>query len=94
MRKLHAVFLAEFLDATGGVHDFLLAGVERVAFGTHFDVQVFAARGAGFKLVAATACYGDGAVVRMNVGFHSVVLKLGAVARKSAIIREIGLFFK
>jgi hypothetical protein len=36
---LLAVFLAEALDATGGVDDFLLAGVEGVARGADFDVQ-------------------------------------------------------
>jgi hypothetical protein len=29
--KLHAVFLAEFLNATSSIDDLLFAGVERVA---------------------------------------------------------------
>jgi hypothetical protein len=40
---LLAVFLAEALDAAGGVDDLLLAGVEGVAGGADFDVQRLAA---------------------------------------------------
>ncbi len=69
--KLHAVLLAEFFHATGGVHDLLLAGVERVALRANFDVQGLAVGGAGLERIAATAGYGNFVVIRMNVGFHS-----------------------
>jgi hypothetical protein len=79
-QQLHAVFLAEFLNAASGIHDLLLAGIERVALRTYFDVQVLTVGGAGLELIAATAGNGNFVVIRMNVGFHSDVLKLGAVA--------------
>jgi hypothetical protein len=51
-----SVLVIEFLDTAGGIHDLLCAGVERVALGTHFDVQCrFAQCGAGAELVAAAA---------------------------------------
>src|SRR5258708_16111501 len=34
------VLLAELVDAAAGIHNFLLAGVERMAGRTHFDLQV------------------------------------------------------
>ena len=33
------VFLAELVDATGGVDDLLLAGIERMAVRAHFDLR-------------------------------------------------------
>jgi hypothetical protein len=65
-----AVFLAEFLNAAGGVHDLLGAGVERVALGADFNVQRLAHGGAGCELVAAATVYGDFLVFRMDIGFH------------------------
>jgi hypothetical protein len=73
--SLHAVLLAELFHPTGGVDDLLLAGIERVALRTYFNVQCLATGGSGLKLVAAAAGYGDLVVIRMNVGFHSDVLK-------------------
>ena len=69
-----AVFLTEAFDTAGGVNDLLLAGVERVAFGTDFDVQRFRARGAGLEVVAAAAGDADFDVVRMHGVFHDGVL--------------------
>src|SRR6266542_6079576 len=54
-RFLARVALAEFLDATGGVDDFLLARIERVARRAHFDVQGLVDRRARHERVAATA---------------------------------------
>ena len=69
------VLAAEFLDAARGVHDLLCAGVERVALGADFNVQIrFAHGGACFKLVAAAACHCDLFVFRVNGGFHFVFL--------------------
>jgi hypothetical protein len=70
-----AVFVAEFLDTTSGVHDLLGAGVERVALGTDFNVQSRLAHGgAGCKRIAAAACHCDFFVFRVNGGFHFVFL--------------------
>jgi hypothetical protein len=69
------VLAAELLDAARGVHDLLCAGVERVTFGTDFDVQFrFAHGGAGLEFVAAAACHCDLFVFRVNGGFHFVFL--------------------
>jgi hypothetical protein len=66
-----AVFIAEFLDATCGVHDLLCTGVERVALGADFNVQIRFAHGrAGLELVAAAACHCDLFVFRVYGGFH------------------------
>src|SRR5688500_14310376 len=64
------VFLAELLDAAGGVHALLLAGVERVALRAHRDLQVAAHGRARVPLVAAAAGDGNGAVLGMDLRFH------------------------
>jgi hypothetical protein len=71
---VHAVFLAEFLNAASGVHDLLLTRVERMALGANLDVQVFARGGASLELVAAAAGNVDFSVVWVNVRFHAVIL--------------------
>ena len=63
------VFLAELIDATACVHGLLLAGIERMAVGTHFKLQISASR-ARSKRVATAASHGDFFVFRMNAGFH------------------------
>jgi len=49
----YRVFLAELVDAAAGVHNFLLAGIERVATGAHFDLQILADGRARLEFVAA-----------------------------------------
>ena len=71
---VHAVFLAEFLNAASGVHDLLLTRIERVALGANLDMQVFAVGGASLERVAAAACNVDFCVVWVNVRFHAVIL--------------------
>jgi hypothetical protein len=69
------VLAAELLDTASGVHDLLCAGVERVALGADFDVQIrFAHGGAGLELVAAAARHCDLFVFRVYGGFHFVFL--------------------
>jgi hypothetical protein len=66
-----AVFLTEAFNATGGINDLLLAGIEGVAGGTHFNVQTGPADGrAGDEAVATRAGDGDFFVLGMDVGFH------------------------
>jgi len=52
-----AVFLIEFLDATGRVEDLLLAGIERVAGRAHLDMEVFGHGRARLPFVSAAASY-------------------------------------
>jgi len=70
VRLLDAVFLAEFLDTTSGVDDLLLAGVERMAFRAHFNVQRLAHGRTRDEFVAATAVDGNLIVFRVYVCFH------------------------
>ena len=44
------IFLAEFIDAAAGIHNFLLAGIERVAIGAHLDLQILADGRASLEL--------------------------------------------
>ena len=69
------VALAEFVDPSGGIHDFLLAGKERVAGGTDFHVQLLTQGGTGREFVAATADHFDFGVFRMNIRFHDRLCK-------------------
>src|SRR5690349_11862756 len=86
---LPRVLLAELLDAAGGVHELLLAGVERVALRAHFNLELVASkRGAGVPLVAAAAGDGDGAVFGVNLRFHVASVPMGS-DRKARIIRNL-----
>jgi hypothetical protein len=70
--ELHSVFFAEFIDATCGIQDLLLAGVERVTGRTHIKMQLFRKSRLGRKFVAAAADYFYVVVLRMNLRFHNV----------------------
>src|ERR1039457_718419 len=70
--QLHAEFLTELFDAPSGVHDLLLAGVERVALRADFHALILLAHGrARYELVATAACDVDFSVIRVNIGFHA-----------------------
>src|SRR5208282_2653033 len=64
------IFAAEALDATGGVHELLLAGEEGMAGGTDFHGNIALMGRAGYKCVAAGAMHEDFSVVGMNGCFH------------------------
>src|SRR5882762_5758494 len=64
------VLAAETLDASGGVHQLLLAGKERMAIGADFHVDRALVRGPGNELVAARAVYAYFIVSGMNRCFH------------------------
>jgi hypothetical protein len=68
-----AVLLAEALDAARGIDHLLLAGPERMAFGTHFNVQRrLGERRLRRESIAARASDLDFFVIRMDFGFHGV----------------------
>src|SRR5487761_2636178 len=71
------VFLAEFLHTAGGVHDLLLAGVERMAIGAHLDMQRLAHGRVGLPSIAAAAGNLDFVIVGVDVCFHG--FSFGAV---------------
>jgi len=66
------VLAAEALDASGGIHQLLLAGEEWMAVGADFNTDVAPMRGAGGKRVAAGAMHTHFMVRRMNGCFHGV----------------------
>src|SRR5688572_306448 len=68
---LQAVLLAEAVDAAAGVHDLLLARVERVAVRADFDLEVGPERRARLEGVATAAGHRDVGVGRVNAFFHS-----------------------
>ena len=65
-----AVAGAEFVDATCGINELLLAGVEGVALGADLDGDVLL-RGAGLVHGAASAADRGRLVIRMDTVFHS-----------------------
>jgi hypothetical protein len=68
------VFLAELLDAAGGVEDLLLAGVERMAGGADLDLQVLGERRTGLEAVGTAAGDRDLGIRRMDFGLHGETL--------------------
>ena len=67
------VFLVEFLNATRGVHDFLCAGVERVAFRANFYMHGGLADGGfGLEGVATAASDSEFGILWVNICFHLI----------------------
>src|SRR5205809_378901 len=73
-RLLLAITLVEAINATGSVHELLLAREERVAFGADFHVQLVLARRARGKRVATRALHLDFVIFRVNSLFHVPLL--------------------
>lgn len=69
--RLARVFLAEFIHATGGIHDFLFTGEKRMATGADFHVQIPAQGGARDEAVATAASHGDFLIFGVDTGFHA-----------------------
>jgi hypothetical protein len=63
------VFLSESLDATGRIHEFLLARKKRMAFGTNFHANVLF-RGTNLYGIAAGTLNGCVFIIRMDISFH------------------------
>ncbi len=73
-RLLHAVTLLELINTSAAVNEFLAAGVEGVALGADFNLELALY---GTALEGFTACATDDAfaVGRMDVLFHNFLLK-------------------
>ena len=69
-----AVTLVKAIDASCGIDQLLLAGKERVASGTNFNVQVTFLSGASLELLAARAGDGNINVFWVNSWFHLITL--------------------
>src|SRR5579871_3022000 len=83
----HLVLLQELLDAALGVHDLLLAGVERMAVGADLHADVLAGR-TRLEGIAALADDRSRGIVRVNPLFH--LLKLLSPKFSPTIIYERG----
>src|ERR1700678_2557712 len=81
------VLLAELIDAAAGVHNFLLARVERMAIGAHFDLQIMADRRASLELIAAGAGNCDDFIFWMDIGFHRNLDKVTAESMSPQRVR-------
>jgi hypothetical protein len=69
-----AVALVEAIDASCGIDQLLLAGKERVASRTNFNVQVTFLGGASLERLAARAGDGNIDVFWVNSWFHLITL--------------------
>src|SRR3954463_10785539 len=54
-RRLARVFLLELLDTASGIDNLLLAGIKRMAFSAHLNVNILAHRRARLEFAAAAA---------------------------------------
>ena len=66
----HVETLLEAVNASAGIDQLLLAGVEGVALGANFDLQL-ALDGAGFERLTAHATDGRLAIFGMDLLFHA-----------------------
>lgn len=64
------VFAAEFIHPSGGVNNFLLAGIKGVAGGAYVNMQLLGAGGARHKCIAATAHYFNFIILGVYIRFH------------------------
>jgi hypothetical protein len=67
---LFAVTAAEFINLTGGIDNFLLTRIERMAVGADFNLHIFFRCGAGFERVAAAARYIEFFIRWVEFRFH------------------------
>jgi hypothetical protein len=72
--SLLAIPLVKAINATGRIHQFLLASEKRVALRADFHVKLVLARRARREYVAARTLYPDFVVVRVNYLFHLLYL--------------------
>ena len=83
IRLLNAESLVEPINASTGVNQLLLAGIERVALGADFNTNVLLGRAAGKNITASAADRGL-FVIGMDTFLHIVHLFLNR--RKRALV--------
>ncbi len=83
---LHAVFLAEFIDATARIDDLLLARVKRMTGRAYLDREIVRERRTRCELVATATSDFDVAVVGMDIGFHFEALLRQVLRTKGRVI--------
>jgi hypothetical protein len=67
------ILAPESIHTSRGIHEPLLAGIERVTGGAYVDMDVFTHRRARGEAIATTAGDGYLAVCRMYFGFHDSI---------------------
>jgi hypothetical protein len=82
-RRSARVLLSEFVDATAGIDDLLLARIERMAVRADFDLQIVPERRARDERVPAAAGDSRLFVFRMDSGLHERV-RLADASEKGA----------
>jgi hypothetical protein len=89
-----AIALVEAIDASCGIDQLLLAGKERVASRTNFNVQVTFLGGASLERLTARAGDGNINVFWVNSWFHLITLYRRHAGRdfKRDIVAEMGCF--
>ena len=80
-RGCRSVLLAKLVDAARGVQDLLLAGIERMAVGTDFHLEVVSQSRSRLERVPTGAGHGDFFVFRMRIGFHGSLYPSGLCRR-------------
>lgn len=65
----HAVLSVELVNTSARLGSFLLACIERMAFGTDFNVNVLVGR-ACYKCIATVTCYSCLMIIWMDSLFH------------------------
>ena len=81
---LQAKLLVEAVNASAGVNQLLLAGIERVALGANFDLDVLLG-GAGLNDFAASTTDRRLFVFRMDTFLHHIHLFLAFVKGQNAL---------
>jgi hypothetical protein len=73
-KKLFGIPFIKFIDTAGAVHNFLFAGIKRVAFRTDIHLHNVALFGrSAFKPVAARALEHGGMIIWVRVFFHNIL---------------------
>ena len=85
MSLFHAVALLELIHASAAVNQFLTTGVEGVALGADFDLEL-ALYGTALEGLTASTANDALAVGRMDVLFHSFLLYFWAGHRPAAAL--------
>ena len=69
-----AVTSTEFVDLTSCVHDFLLAGIKRMAGGADFNADIFTGGRASYESVATATRDVDLFLLWVDIRFHDIRL--------------------
>jgi len=69
-RRRGGVALTELIDTAAGIHDFLLAGIERMAIRAHLDLQIVSDGRAGLECIPARSGDGNCLVFGVDSGLH------------------------